>query len=577
MSASQATVPPARDPLPPGQVWGRKFVIYAALGIPNVDVKGWKLKVSGLVEKPLEFTYDELLALPMKQYAKSFYCLLPSSIVFAKPRPIAIEDVREGTEVVGHDGLPHKVTRLIRMRHAGKIIGVKASYLPPSRMTPDHPVWVVKGHPGYGQTKSKRRKLTFKPGWKPVWVRADQLRVGDYVLFPKYRYVSTRDRVASQGVSFRIDEKLARLVGWYLAEGSASSSYNRTIGFALNSNEVENEREIRGLLEELLGARVGTYLNYAGTGMTLVATSSKAGYLRLIFGEWCGTGAANKYIPDFIMDAEKHILKEFLVRYFRGDGYSKEASRDDRNDLIDFTTSSRVLAYQLLLALSKLDIPGELVNHPGSVRMGFSVRVRGQKIRNLLPEFRTFERIDRFRYKETSDGFYYPITKLWMEEYCGDVYDFQAPPAFTMLSPFVTQDCVTKWSIEKPMWEGVPIKLLADMAQVKPEATWVMYRCYEGYTAPVPVEDALREDSIVALKLNGKPLLPEQGFPARPFMPDLYGWKSAKWLTEIEFIPKYVDGYWETYGYHERGNVWEEERFKGHSGKNWLKRAFGTA
>jgi DMSO/TMAO reductase YedYZ molybdopterin-dependent catalytic subunit len=164
-----------------------------------------------------------------------------------------------------------------------------------------------------------------------------------------------------------------------------------------------------------------------------------------------------------------------------------------------------------------------------------------------------------------------------MEEYSGDVYDFQAPPAFTMLSPFVTQDCVTKWTIEKPLWEGVPIKLVADMAKVKPEATWVMYRCYEGYTAPVPVEDALREDSIVALRLNGKPLLPEQGFPARPFMPDLYGWKSAKWLTEIEFIPKYVDGYWEMYGYHERGNVWEEERFKGHSGKNWLKRAFGTA
>jgi DMSO/TMAO reductase YedYZ molybdopterin-dependent catalytic subunit len=137
--------------------------------------------------------------------------------------------------------------------------------------------------------------------------------------------------------------------------------------------------------------------------------------------------------------------------------------------------------------------------------------------------------------------------------------------------------CVTKWSIEKPTWEGVPIKLLADMAMVKPGATWVMYRCYEGYTAPVPVEDALREDSIVALRLNGKPLLPEQGFPARPFMPDLYGWKSAKWLTEIEFIPKYEDGYWEMYGYHERGNVWEEERFKGHSGKNWLKRAFGTA
>ena len=86
------------------------------------------------------------------------------------------------------------------------------------------------------------------------------------------------------------------------------------------------------------------------------------------------------------------------------------------------------------------------------------------------------------------------------------------------------------------------------------------------------------EDSIVALKMNGKPLSPEQGFPARPFMPHLYGWKSAKWLTKIEFIPDYRDGYWEAYGYHERGDVYEEERFKSsgdHKAKS--RRAFGTA
>jgi len=137
--------------------------------------------------------------------------------------------------------------------------------------------------------------------------------------------------------------------------------------------------------------------------------------------------------------------------------------------------------------------------------------------------------------------------------------------------------CVTKWSIENQGWEGVPIELLAEMAQVKPEATWLMFHCYDGYTAPVPIEDALDEDAIVALKLNGKPLLDEQGFPARPFMPQLYGWKSAKWLGEMEFIPQYRDGYWEMYGYHERANVWEEERFKGDSSYKPVKRrAFGT-
>lgn len=135
--------------------------------------------------------------------------------------------------------------------------------------------------------------------------------------------------------------------------------------------------------------------------------------------------------------------------------------------------------------------------------------------------------------------------------------------------------CVTKWSIKDPEWEGVPTTLLADKAQVKPDATWVMFHCFDGYTAPVPIEDALHADSIVALRLNGKPLLAEQGFPARPFIPHLYGWKSAKWLDGIEFLAGYRDGYWETYGYHERGNVDSEERFKGGSGKHSKRRSFG--
>jgi DMSO/TMAO reductase YedYZ molybdopterin-dependent catalytic subunit len=156
-------------------------------------------------------------------------------------------------------------------------------------------------------------------------------------------------------------------------------------------------------------------------------------------------------------------------------------------------------------------------------------------------------------------------------------YNYEEVNGLPMLSYTKSFHCVTKWSIENPTWEGVSIRLLAEMAEVKPEATWVMFHCLDGYTAPIPLEDALKDDSIVALKMNGKPLLQAQGFPARPFMPQLYGWKSAKWLNEIEFIPRYEDGYWEMYGYHERGNVWEEERFKGEGYKPQMKRAFGTA
>ena len=136
--------------------------------------------------------------------------------------------------------------------------------------------------------------------------------------------------------------------------------------------------------------------------------------------------------------------------------------------------------------------------------------------------------------------------------------------------------CVTSWSIKDVVWEGVAFRELAKLTGVKPEAKWVMFHCADGYTAPVPLEDAMIEDSLIAFKMNGKPLPVQQGYPARPFMPQLYGWKSAKWLTEIEFLAEYADGYWEAYSYHERGNIWDEERFKGQGGKHVRHRGLGS-
>jgi DMSO/TMAO reductase YedYZ molybdopterin-dependent catalytic subunit len=151
--------------------------------------------------------------------------------------------------------------------------------------------------------------------------------------------------------------------------------------------------------------------------------------------------------------------------------------------------------------------------------------------------------------------------------------ELQALPQVKLTRDF---HCVTQWNIKDVVWDGVAFRTLANMTHVKPEAKWVMFYCADGYTAPVPLEDAMVEDSLIALKMNGKLIPIEQGFPARPFIPQLYGWKSAKWLTEIEFLAEYEDGYWENYSYHQRGNVWDEERFKGQGGKRVRHRGLGT-
>jgi DMSO/TMAO reductase YedYZ molybdopterin-dependent catalytic subunit len=132
---------------------------------------------------------------------------------------------------------------------------------------------------------------------------------------------------------------------------------------------------------------------------------------------------------------------------------------------------------------------------------------------------------------------------------------------FTMVSYTESFHCVDGWSVKDVRFEGIPLKELILKAGPR-RARYVMLRCLEGYETVVPLEDALSDRAIVALKMNGSPLSEEHGFPARTFIPHLYGWKSAKWLCEIELLEEYEDGYWERRGYHERGNVFKEERFK---------------
>lgn len=132
-----------------------------------------------------------------------------------------------------------------------------------------------------------------------------------------------------------------------------------------------------------------------------------------------------------------------------------------------------------------------------------------------------------------------------------------------MAEDFAEKDfhCVTGWSVRGNSWRGVRIKDLAKLVGA-PQEGWLVAVSSGGYSAAVPIEEAMREDSIVAIGLNGSPLSREGGYPARLILPRLYGWKGTKWLSEMLFVRDYVDGYWEALAYHERGLVEAEERFK---------------
>jgi DMSO/TMAO reductase YedYZ molybdopterin-dependent catalytic subunit len=46
-------------------------------------------------------------------------------------------------------------------------------------------------------------------------------------------------------------------------------------------------------------------------------------------------------------------------------------------------------------------------------------------------------------------------------------------------------------------------------------------------------------------------------------VPHLYFWKSAKWVNGLELLPADTPGFWESYGYHNYGDPWREQRYAG--------------
>ena len=136
--------------------------------------------------------------------------------------------------------------------------------------------------------------------------------------------------------------------------------------------------------------------------------------------------------------------------------------------------------------------------------------------------------------------------------------DFRALP-----SEQVTVDihCVTKWTKLDTVWEGVSIDTL--LQGIQTGASFLLARSYGGYTTNLPLADAIAGRAWIAYSYAGEPLDPQHGGPARLLVPHLYFWKSAKWVEGLELGLTDRSGFWESYGYHNYGDPWREQRYTG--------------
>lgn len=125
--------------------------------------------------------------------------------------------------------------------------------------------------------------------------------------------------------------------------------------------------------------------------------------------------------------------------------------------------------------------------------------------------------------------------------------DLAALPQTALTRDF---QCVTGWRVADVPWGGVLLRHVLDAAGVQPAATAVHLTSLDGeYTESLTLEQARRDDVLVATSMYGAPVTREHGGPVRLLVAPMYGYKSLKWLGGVELVARRDGGYWEERGY----------------------------
>jgi len=107
-------------------------------------------------------------------------------------------------------------------------------------------------------------------------------------------------------------------------------------------------------------------------------------------------------------------------------------------------------------------------------------------------------------------------------------------------------------------WTGTPLRPLLEEAGIGPGAVEVLFvgadRGVQGgleqdYERSLPLEEAMREEVLLAWGVNGRPLPPQHGYPLRLVVPGWYGMTSVKWLRRISVLTEPFGGYQQTGSY----------------------------
>jgi sulfane dehydrogenase subunit SoxC len=135
------------------------------------------------------------------------------------------------------------------------------------------------------------------------------------------------------------------------------------------------------------------------------------------------------------------------------------------------------------------------------------------------------------------------------------------------LDPHVVSQPWLRDAVGTARWRGAALRLLLDEAGPHADAVDVAFtgldrgveaEIEQAYARSVPLDEARRDDVLLAYEMNGAPLLPQHGYPVRLVVPGWYGMTNVKWLSRITVLAEPFDGYQQTRAYRMRADDTDE-------------------
>ena len=467
------------------------------------------------------------------------YCLAPNTHIVTSTGTAAIESlfargellrkvgeeevrrpVRELT-VYTHNGQAHQVQKLFRHPYRGKMMRIRARYLPALECTPEHEVFVAdspsspKRFVRAGQLTTSHllavpKQYTFshsvtintaellKPLVKPFHVAhtigRDTLaevmelsakgissrQIGERIgkgashvrhlrrklnrgIWDLERLEEVNAELTIEGGRVRLpkehrpgiplalvlDTRLAKLLGYYCAEGCVVRSKDRVhssiLNFSFGHHEEALADEVAALLKEVFGVAAQKVRRETTLGVSVGKAS-----IALCFESLCGHGARTKRIPSVIYEAHRDVAEAFLRAYAEGDGSTRP------NGLTQIQTVSEELAYGVAWLALKL---GML---PAFYRQRLGDRpLMGRRVKASPEQFAVNWYFENHRRKfafEDDEYWYIRIRDLETFDYDGDVYNLEVEGEHSYLANLIaTHNCqnwVTSQALRDPVSEA---------------------------------------------------------------------------------------------------------------------------